>query len=633
MRRAIKTAKPYIIYRGGAIFMDDDKLGQLDERRTEYNTPIPPPSSEADSGEIYTAGKHSMDYFTVDGVILRTGYSHKYMWYLLCIRELLDNDADFLTKNFKGASDVLIFVQISKDDDYFRLKVRNSNYKNIRVFQNKAAIFDYDMRYGSKQDMHIISRGMLGDAMKQILAFGYILIHVNDDGTVSEDQQWEHPLIIRHNHREFKLFLQVDKIRQYGGVRIEESPDMIESADTEIDLTLPIIDEVKGNLNKQSIIDFCRKYPIFTTDITFRFEITDTSIPSRDVADTNDDDEELGEEAKTQIIMDAINNLESPMGITKIEYAALHPISSEVWNKQNSVHSYTLEEFKRRIVNMDNSQVAKTQVYDILREYREASNLAKKKEHEISVLKLLQLPDSELYRKITIFYDQLKRTLSPPPKLTLPYSIKDRKTTLITRLDRLYPDLLDQNYSKSCYKGLHGFYEDKKRKISFPYFFEILAVPIADPKNAKRGMIYFGAVNYSVPTSGEGVIFGGDYYRQYPDVFDPPTDIKELLETFRFNDDAEDTSKVPCVMVANLVTPRRDPHGQDKSRIDTTPFLDTIITAVLRLAPEIKSYRGVGLTFKGRSERRNAQQHDTSRGLLERLLTRYLVENHHLPAY
>ena len=85
--------------------------------------------------------------------------------------------------------------------------------------------------------MHIITRGMLGDAMKQILAFGYILIHVDDDGTTFEDQQWKHPLIIRHNRREYKILLNVDKIRQYGTVTIDESQDVtIESPDTEIEL-------------------------------------------------------------------------------------------------------------------------------------------------------------------------------------------------------------------------------------------------------------------------------------------------------------------------------------------------------------------------------------------------------------
>ena len=180
---------------------------------------------------------------------------------------------------------------------------------------------------------------------------------------------------------------------------------------------------------------------------------------------------------------------------------------------------------------------------------------------------------------------------------------------------------------------MHGVYEDKKRKICFPYFFEILAVPVADPKYAKRGINYFGAVNYSVPSKGEGLEFEGDYHVQFPDAFIPPANIKQLLGVYKFNDDAEDSSKVPCVIIANLVTPRRDPHGQEKSRIDTTPFVDTIIKAVSRLSTEIKSYRGEGYYFTKRSERRYAERHDTGRGQLERLLTNYLTENYGLPRY
>ena len=74
------------------------------------------------------------------------------------------------------------------DDELFRITVRNSNDKNIPVFPDLTSIFDYDMRYGSKQDVHIISRGMLGDAMKQILSLGYVLIHSSDDGIIIHRQ-------------------------------------------------------------------------------------------------------------------------------------------------------------------------------------------------------------------------------------------------------------------------------------------------------------------------------------------------------------------------------------------------------------------------------------------------------------
>jgi hypothetical protein len=79
------------------------------------------------------------------------------------------------------------------DDSLFHIKVRNTNSRNIPVFQNLSAIFDYDIRYGSKQNQHTISRGMLGDATKQILAWPYVLIHTNDDGSSFKDKHWDKP--------------------------------------------------------------------------------------------------------------------------------------------------------------------------------------------------------------------------------------------------------------------------------------------------------------------------------------------------------------------------------------------------------------------------------------------------------
>ena len=59
--------------------------------------------------EIFTSRKHGMDYFTVDGLVLRTGYKNKRDWYLLPIREMLDNDADFLWEYYKGANKNVIY--------------------------------------------------------------------------------------------------------------------------------------------------------------------------------------------------------------------------------------------------------------------------------------------------------------------------------------------------------------------------------------------------------------------------------------------------------------------------------------------------------------------------------------------
>ena len=198
--------------------MDNSNRSRPDENKGKKD--IPPLPLEK---EIFTSRKHSMDYFTVESVILRTGYKNKRDWYLLPIREMLDNDADFLWKNYKGADNASITVNITMDDNLFRLIVRNSNPKNIAVFPDLKSIFNYDMRYGSKQDVHIITRGMLGDAMKQILSLGYVLLHTKDDGTAFTDKQWEHPLIIRHNGKEAKIFLTVDKATQSWKLEIEHS--------------------------------------------------------------------------------------------------------------------------------------------------------------------------------------------------------------------------------------------------------------------------------------------------------------------------------------------------------------------------------------------------------------------------
>jgi len=65
-----------------------------------------------------------------------------------------------------------------------------------------------------KQNDFVISRGMLGDAMKQILALGYVLIHLDDDRNEFTDRQWEHPLIIRHNKKEGKYCCMLTKLKK-----------------------------------------------------------------------------------------------------------------------------------------------------------------------------------------------------------------------------------------------------------------------------------------------------------------------------------------------------------------------------------------------------------------------------------
>lgn len=259
-----------------------------------------------------------MDYFTTDGVILRTGYKYKRDWYLLPIREILDNSVDFLWKNYKGSGRASIDVDIKLDDKLFQLSIRNSNDSNVPAFTDLKATFDYDMRFGSKQDVHIITRGMLGDAMKQILSLGYALLHVSDDRNSFKDKQWEYPLIIRHNKKEWIINLNYSKAEQKPDVNVIMGKD-VSYTDTEIELKLPVIDEVRNSLTRDYIEEFCRKYTLFTTDISFNFSILD-DINHEEVQEVNSD--------ITTAIMDKLTKV-PPKGILHIPIPALHPISLE----------------------------------------------------------------------------------------------------------------------------------------------------------------------------------------------------------------------------------------------------------------------------------------------------------------
>ena len=280
-------------------------------------------------------------------------------------------------KYYQGAAvtDVTIEIEITKtNDSMLHIKIRNTNGKNIPVFQNLSAIFDFDMRYGSKQNQRIISRGMLGDAMKQVLSWPYVLIHATKEGNGNGfvDRQWDKPLIIRHNGLERHVFLHVDKGNQTinSDVRSAASIKKLSHTGTEIELTWPIPDDI--DLDIHDIERYSRLYPILTTDVSFKFRLIDNSRdkPKRtaasDFLDTNTDVK--SEPAKT---------LSSPgrKAAINIEYPALHPIATG-WNNVSSIHSYYPEEFTTSLTSVYDKQ--STLVYDVQKTYREGSNLQKK---------------------------------------------------------------------------------------------------------------------------------------------------------------------------------------------------------------------------------------------------------------
>jgi hypothetical protein len=74
---------------------------------------------------------------------------------------------------------------ITKDQSsqFLTIKIRNPNPENKPVFLERyvKAMFNFSMQFGSKQDMHTVSRGTLGDAMKESVAFPHAMINANNE--------------------------------------------------------------------------------------------------------------------------------------------------------------------------------------------------------------------------------------------------------------------------------------------------------------------------------------------------------------------------------------------------------------------------------------------------------------------
>lgn len=261
------------------------KLNSLDGKGSGMPTPHAAPM--ATNNDIASFKKHSRNYFTVEGIIRRTGLSNKIHWYIVIIEELLDNAVDFIQKYYRAHKDTTITLYVTKikRDSLLHIKIRNTHTKpKIQVFRHIDKIFDTSGTFGTKQNDKVISRGLLGDALKQILAFAYVLLHCsNDDDRKSfVNAQWDKPLIIRHNGIETHVKITVDDNRDILYVK---DVGVVEggNTDTEIELYLPIIPEVEerrydGSSSNdgdiiRSIEKFCRLYAMQTTDITLKFRL------------------------------------------------------------------------------------------------------------------------------------------------------------------------------------------------------------------------------------------------------------------------------------------------------------------------------------------------------------------------
>ena len=270
-----------------------------------------------------------------------------------------------------------------------------------------------------------------------------------------------------------------------------------------------------------------------------------------------------------------------------------------------------------------------TSVYNALLVFREGSNLKKTTENQISIAELLSLPDKD--ERIERLYHELRKMLDPPAELSLPYTknTKKRADALVARIAKLYD--IDKEKEPS-YKLVRGFYKDKNGIVQYPFVFEIIAIPFKNPIGPPvKSTEIITAVNYSV--SPRENTFEGDYF--WHDKNGNPhwaENIRELLEQHGFHTYSGPTSRIPSIIVANLITPRRDPQGYDKSSIDTQPFTRTIATAINKVASGVQTYRAAGYRFQDANDYNTARKHDINTKVNARdLLKQFLINERGLP--
>ena len=103
-------------------------------------------------------------------------------------------------------------------------------------------------------------------------------------------------------------------------------------SDTEIELLLPVIDEVRNNLDRNYIEEFCRKYSLLTTDISFKFTILDDithTAPTPEPDKDDEDDLDLDYNNPIQKLTQVLSKVPEK-GILHIDVPAIHPIASEL---------------------------------------------------------------------------------------------------------------------------------------------------------------------------------------------------------------------------------------------------------------------------------------------------------------
>jgi hypothetical protein len=510
-------------------------------------------ADEVDTTVVFSSQKSQFaDYTTWKGIETKTGIEPEDAVSFL-LKELLDNALDYLegTEYNHEDNDTIIIhnqpeihITVEKNQGkYFRIAVSNSTSNNAKAAFSKQtleSIFDFDRYHSSKRNQFKITKGALGDALKEVLCIPHVLAN---DGEV---QDWNYPLyIISQQQKLFQIKLIIDRINQTISSKIEESDfdsknataeiQHYHSNSTQIILTIPIIN---GNYYSEKLRRFVVNYAMFVTHVKLTLEDTDSG--------------------------------------TYIQFPQLQEINRR-WKNYSSIHYYKRKEFHEFILGLDNND---STVYNILyRTFREASNMPKS---EITQTTIGQLKHSPT--QIDSLYDKLRSSMSAPTTLALPFDITKKKVRAKALEGRVSNTF---GYFKEMkFRLTNGFYNDGDDGTQIPFYFEIAI--FHDVKIVQRSgvnLFFLQAINGSaLPTTG-GTPFSGfefEWFTKGSKYTYTSNSIYDILAHFGYSHSKDKAKKHHSLILANLVCPKINYQSYGKSRIDFSPFAhDVAETTVL----------------------------------------------------
>jgi hypothetical protein len=551
-----------------------------------------------------------MDYATIQGIRSRTGIDEEQMG-LFVIKELLDNALDFLEKNNILRKEVKVFV--TREPNYIRIRVRNSNQPTSSPESSSASfskdmiqsIFNYDSFYSTKRNLYKISRGALGDALKEVACIPYAIADRYDV------QGWEEPFIITTSSgKRFHIRIQINKLEQtihsevkevIDSDRQEEQKETTQdqhdaSGYTEVEAHIPEINTLDP-LNNQLKVLFLR-YALLNTHVAFHFEFPGLKRGQDDASDAN------------------ITVIDLPIPEAYAVPTNQKQQQSEInhhWGNLSSIHYYSLSDFKRFIlgISQENENIS---VYDLIsKNLREGSNIKKDKIPSITIGELKQ--DQQ---KIQSLYTILKYTLPPKIKLEVPFDRKIRRQSLHDRIERL-----GYKVTNIKYRAKQVYYKSEDGSISFPFLFE---VAIVNTQYSPYWFLHVEGINCSPTYHTFLASSSTDTFvwktRSNSNKINKARNIFEILEKCGYSYIKEKCKHPGAIVVLNLVTPRVEYKSYGKSDIYLEPFADTVADTAYR----VSSSDGRNSFARGDNGNSNTNNQLTAEGLLTSLLEERLSQ-------